>query len=287
MDASTEHKKGIEFGENGAFDAAIDSFSNVIRLLPDDAQAYYNRGLAYLKSGELEKAIADFDEVIRLRPGLDQAYNNRGLAKKNKGDFDQAIADFDEAVRLKPSHARAYRNRGLAYEASGNQEKAQADFAKAMELFSSSGVSEDAREIYLTDRARKVMQLARDEAYQKNNEYIGTEHVLLGLLKEGSGITPSMLKRIERNFGKVRAEVTRQLEKNTSIDVTVKMRQTPAVVRALEVATAEARTLGHKGVQAEHILLGLLQSPEEVAGSVLLGFGIVPEEVRAEIDEWD
>jgi len=138
-----------------------------------------------------------------------------------------------------------------------------------------------------SDRARKVMQLTSQEAHRLNHEYIGTEHILLGLLKEGSGVTPSMLKKIDRDFGKIRAELSRYLKKDANDAMVAKLRRTPEADRVLEYAEEEARTSGHKRVLAEHILLGLLRSPQEIAGMVLRGFGIAAEEVREEIDDWD
>jgi ATP-dependent Clp protease ATP-binding subunit ClpC len=109
-----------------------------------------------------------------------------------------------------------------------------------------------------TDRARKVMALANQEAQRFNHEYIGTEHILLGLVKEGSGVGADMV-----TMGK--------------------LPQTPRAKKVIEFAIEEARALNHNYVGTEHILLGLLRETEGIAAQVLMNLGLKLENVRQEV----
>src|ERR1700735_4897552 len=112
-----------------------------------------------------------------------------------------------------------------------------------------------------TDRARKVMQLANQEAQRFNHEYVGTEHVLLGLIKEGSGVAATVLRNMDVDLRKIRNEIE----------------------KVIEYAIEEARNLNHNYVGTEHLLLGLLREQEGVAAQVLMNLNLKLEEVREEV----
>src|SRR5471032_1055633 len=134
-----------------------------------------------------------------------------------------------------------------------------------------------------TDRARKVMALANQEAQRFNHEYIGTEHILLGLVKEGSGVGANVLKNLDVDLRKVRLEVEK-LEKSGPDMVTMgKLPQTPRAKKVIEYAIEEARNLNHNYVGTEHLLLGLLREHDGVAAQVLMNLGLKLEEVREEV----
>src|SRR5580704_98412 len=104
-----------------------------------------------------------------------------------------------------------------------------------------------------TDRARKVMQLANQEAQRFNHEYIGTEHILLGLVKEASGAGAKVLKNLDIDLRKVRLEVEK-LIKSGSVMVTMgKLPQTPRAKNVIQYAIEEARALKHNYVGTEHL----------------------------------
>jgi tetratricopeptide (TPR) repeat protein len=132
--ANNELQKGISFFDKQDYDAAIRSFTEVIRLAPKFAGAYNNRGIAYRQKGEHGKAIADYSEAIRLDPENGEVYNNRGIAYRIIGEHDKAIADFTEAIQLNPDCASAYFGRGHAYSQKGEKAKAEEDFAQAKKL---------------------------------------------------------------------------------------------------------------------------------------------------------
>ena len=134
-----------------------------------------------------------------------------------------------------------------------------------------------------TDRARKVMALANQEAQRFNHEYIGTEHILLGLVKEGSGVGANVLKNLDVDLRKVRLEVEKLVKSGPDMVTMGKLPQTPRAKKVIEYAIEEARSLNHNYVGTEHLLLGLLREHEGVAAQVLMNLGLKLEEVRDEV----
>jgi len=134
-----------------------------------------------------------------------------------------------------------------------------------------------------TDRARKVMALANQEAQRLNHEYIGTEHILLGLVKEGSGVGANVLRNLDVDLRKVRLEVEKLVKAGPEMVTMGKLPQTPRAKKVIEYAIEEARNLNHNYVGTEHLLLGLLREHDGVAAQVLMNLGLKLEEVREEV----
>ena len=133
-----------------------------------------------------------------------------------------------------------------------------------------------------TERARKVLTLSQEEAQRFNHNYIGTEHILLGLIKEGDGVAVKVLTGLGVELEKIRQAVEASIgrgEKTVSGEIGL----TPRAKRVIELAVDEARRLHHNYIGTEHLLLGLLREGEGVAAGVLEGFGITLEKVRAEV----
>jgi len=134
-----------------------------------------------------------------------------------------------------------------------------------------------------TDRARKVMALANQEAQRFNHEYIGTEHILLGLVKEGSGVGATVLKNLDVDIKKLRLEVEKLVKSGPDMVTMGKLPQTPRAKKVIEYAIEEARALNHNYVGTEHILLGLLRETEGIAAQVLMSLGLKLEDLRQEV----
>ncbi|MCP4612760.1 MAG: ATP-dependent Clp protease ATP-binding subunit, partial [Planctomycetes bacterium] len=134
-----------------------------------------------------------------------------------------------------------------------------------------------------TDRARKVMALANQEAQRFNHEYIGTEHILLGLVKEGSGVGAAVLKNLDVDIKKLRLEVEKMVKSGPDMVTMGKLPQTPRAKKVIEYTIEEARSLNHNYVGTEHILLGLLRESEGIAAQVLMNLGLKLEDVRQEV----
>ncbi len=134
-----------------------------------------------------------------------------------------------------------------------------------------------------TDRARKVMALANQEAQRFNQDYIGTEHILLGLVKEGSGVGATVLKNLDVDIKKLRLEVEKSVKSGPDMVTMGKLPQTPRAKKVIEYAIEEARALNHNYVGTEHILLGLLRESEGIAAQVLMNLGLKLEDVRQEV----
>jgi ATP-dependent Clp protease ATP-binding subunit ClpC len=133
-----------------------------------------------------------------------------------------------------------------------------------------------------TDRARKVMQLANQEAIAYGHEYIGTEHVLLGLIKEGSGVASTVLRNLDCDVHKIHVEIDKIVQKGLGTR-TNKLPYTPKVIKIIEYAIDEAKQLNHKYIGTEHLLLGLLRESGGVACQILVNFGLNVDQVRKEV----
>jgi ATP-dependent Clp protease ATP-binding subunit ClpC len=134
-----------------------------------------------------------------------------------------------------------------------------------------------------TDRARKVMQLANQEAQRLRHEYIGTEHILLGLVKEGSGVASNVLRNLDVDLRKIRMEVEKIVQSGPDMVLMGKMPQTPRAKKVIEYAIEESRKLNHNYVGTEHLLLGLIREEEGVAAQVLMNLGLRMEAIRNEV----
>ena len=134
-----------------------------------------------------------------------------------------------------------------------------------------------------TDRARKVMGLARQEAQRLNHEYIGTEHILLGLVQEGSGVAANVLKNLDIDLKKVRHEVEKLVKTGPSMVTMGQLPFTPRAKKVLELALEEASNLGHNYIGTEHILLGLIREHDGKAAKVLTNLNVQLDTVRNEI----
>jgi ATP-dependent Clp protease ATP-binding subunit ClpC len=133
-----------------------------------------------------------------------------------------------------------------------------------------------------SERARKVLTSAQEEAQRLNHSYIGPEHVLLGLLKEEEGIGAKVLTNLGASLTKIRSAVEFILSQGEKANVG-EIGLSPGAKRAIELAIDEARYLGHNYIGTEHILLGLLREGSGIAARVLDSFGITLERARAEI----
>jgi ATP-dependent Clp protease ATP-binding subunit ClpC len=133
-----------------------------------------------------------------------------------------------------------------------------------------------------TDRARQVVVLAQDEARGLKHNYLGTEHVLLGLLREEEGLAARVLESLDITVEEVRAQVVRIVGEGDEL-TSGQMPLAPRAKKVLELALREALSLGHNYVSTEHILLGLVRENEGVAARILLDFDADAEKIRNEI----
>jgi ATP-dependent Clp protease ATP-binding subunit ClpC len=132
-----------------------------------------------------------------------------------------------------------------------------------------------------SERARRVLTIAQEEARNLNHSYIGTEHILLGLVREEEGVAAKVLTNLGIGLGKVRSAVEFVIGRGEKPG-TGETGLTPRAKKVIELAIDEARQLGHNYIGTEHLLLGLLREGEGVASSVLDSFGITLERARAE-----
>ncbi|MBF0494821.1 MAG: AAA family ATPase, partial [Candidatus Omnitrophica bacterium] len=134
-----------------------------------------------------------------------------------------------------------------------------------------------------TERARKVILLAKDEAKKFNHDYIGTEHILLGLIKEGEGVAAAVLNSLGLDFDNIREETEKLVQYGAGPTTPGDIPFTPKAKKVIELAMDEARNLGHNYIGTEHLLLGLIREGEGIAAQVLLNLGLDLKLVRDEV----
>jgi ATP-dependent Clp protease ATP-binding subunit ClpC len=134
-----------------------------------------------------------------------------------------------------------------------------------------------------TERAKQVVVLAQDEARALKHNYIGTEHILLGLLREEEGLAARVLESLDITVEEVRAQVKRLVGQGDEEIVTGQIPFTPRAKKVLELALREALSLGHNYIGTEHVLLGVVRENQGVAARILLDFDVDAETIRNEI----
>src|SRR5918999_1183660 len=133
-----------------------------------------------------------------------------------------------------------------------------------------------------TERARKVLQLAQEEAQRFNHNYIGTEHLLLGLVREGEGVAAKVLANLGVELNKVRSAVEFIIGRGDR-SITGDIGLTPRAKKVIELSVDEARRLHHSYIGTEHLLLGLVREGEGIAAGVLESLGVSLAGVRREV----
>ncbi|MBI4536882.1 MAG: ATP-dependent Clp protease ATP-binding subunit [candidate division NC10 bacterium] len=136
-----------------------------------------------------------------------------------------------------------------------------------------------------TERARKVIILAREEAIRLGHNFVGTEHLLLGLIREGDGLAVAILKKLNVSISALKAEIEKIVAVGTEFAPAGEIPFTPQAKKVLEYAISEARSLGHNYIGTEHLLLGLIREGEGVASVVLRDFGVSVAAAKAQAQE--
>ncbi len=134
-----------------------------------------------------------------------------------------------------------------------------------------------------TERARKVVILAKEEAKRLNHDYIGTEHLLMGLIKEGQGVAAAVLQNLGLSLDTIRLEVEKLVKPGPTTVISGDIPFTPKAKKVIELAMDEARHLGHNYIGTEHLLLGLIREGEGIASQILLNLGLDLARVRSEV----
>ncbi|MGD0484831.1 MAG: Clp protease N-terminal domain-containing protein, partial [Gemmatimonadales bacterium] len=134
-----------------------------------------------------------------------------------------------------------------------------------------------------TDRVRKVLQMAREEAARLHHEYVGTEHILLGLIREGEGVAAAVLANLNVDLEEIQQKIEDTVKKGKAAAIGGQdLPYTSRAKKVLELAMSEARELNHSYVGTEHLLLGLLREEKGIAAQVLTDAGVNLEQARAE-----
>ena len=133
-----------------------------------------------------------------------------------------------------------------------------------------------------TDRVRKVLAMAREEAIRLQHDYVGTEHILLGLIREGEGVAAAVLQHLSVDLEQIHERVEESVRKGKATIALGELPYTSRAKKVLEFAMKEARELTHSYVGTEHLLLGLLREEKGIAAQVLNSLGVTLDEARGE-----
>lgn len=133
-----------------------------------------------------------------------------------------------------------------------------------------------------TERVRKVLAIAREEAGRLRHEYVGTEHLLLGLLSEGQGVAATVLQNLNAELDAIRLKIETTVKWGRSAATGPDLPYTSRAKKVLELAMQEARQMNHMYVGTEHLLLGLLAEAKGIAAQVLVSSGVTLEGARSE-----
>jgi ATP-dependent Clp protease ATP-binding subunit ClpC len=135
-----------------------------------------------------------------------------------------------------------------------------------------------------TERVRKVLAMAREESVRLRHEYVGTEHMLLGIIREGGGVAATVLQNLGVELDEIRQKIEESVKKGKADQMTgPDLPYTSRAKKVLELAMSEARALNHSYVGTEHLLLGLLAEARGLAAQALGSFGVTLEKARAEM----
>src|SRR5262245_32364152 len=134
-----------------------------------------------------------------------------------------------------------------------------------------------------TERAQRVILIAQEEAKRLNHDYVGTEHLLLGLIALGEGVAAQVLANLGVDLRRVRSEIEKIVGTGDNVMLLGEIPFTPRAKKVLELAVEEAQNMGHNYVGTEHLLLGLIREEEAVAARVLENIGVRLDVVREEV----
>jgi hypothetical protein len=232
---------------------------------------------------DLEKAIADWRQQM-MAAGVSNSEALNELESHLRDDIEQEM-------RTGSSSQQAFE---LAAQKMGEAHQLKGEFAKVNRP--NSGILRKLKEFILgrsvadnstiayAPAAQQSLELARQEAPLLNHDFIGTEHVLLGLLKSQSGIVPNVMRRLGVEFEAIRTEIEKVIGPGMPAQrVAANIPYTPRATRALALAAKEARDLNQTQVSPEHIFLGLIKEGSGVAAVVLKNLGVDIDRARGEI----
>jgi len=128
--------------------------------------------------------------------------------------------------------------------------------------------------------ARNALDVARKEAIRRKHDFIGAEHIMLGLLRQQTGVLPTVLANLKVDLSSLKGKMEKSLPPNSQTEITMQLPFTPETKRALEFSMQEANSLGHKSIGPEHLFLGLVRAGD---GQAFKEFGVTIDNARAAV----
>jgi len=290
---------------------AVADFTRAIELSPDLARAITGRGEAYRLLGRPEEAVADLSRAVELDPKDAWAIGSRGQAYQAMGRYQDALTDLTRAIKLDRKMKWAIAERAMTLElmdrsndpptdsAAGRVEEASAMTEDAggtlrplwADLIAPKGAADSQEDTKLkasifakfNPGARRAVTLAQEEARILHHDYLGTQHLLLGLIQVES-VASSILHSMGVSLEALRLRIQEDAG-TTTPNVSRHISLTPRAKRTLQFALTEAQQLGYDYIGAEHLLLGLIHDGEGVAVKMLTKMGIDLARIRDRISE--
>jgi tetratricopeptide (TPR) repeat protein len=133
-DVDAYNNRGVSYDNKKDYDRAISDYNQALKLDPNNVHAYINRGISYYNKKDYDQAISDYNQALKLDPNNVHAYINRGISYDNKKDYDQAISDYNQALKLDPNNVHVYINRGISYNNKKDYDRAISDLNQALKL---------------------------------------------------------------------------------------------------------------------------------------------------------
>ena len=270
--------------------------TETIRVLSQSSLPQTMQGPPQLKAAQMEVEI--LPQLIAALQALESILREKEAAIQRQAYElaaelrDREVKQRDLIARLESDWYRARGNKERWQEPGEEEtEPVQGEDDKAQELSQEEkdfmqtlgNLSQDERDRFatFTVRARRVLRFSREEAQRFQHNYIGTEHLLLGLARENRGIAAAVLRNLGVGINKVRSSVQFIIGRGDRI-VLGEIGLTPRAIKVLEFAADEARRLNHDSIGTEHLLLGLVREEDGIAAGVLESLGVNLEQVRTQ-----
>jgi bifunctional DNase/RNase len=212
---------------------------------------------------------------------VEESVLERSGVSLEAGDSEKEIGQHDQESFQSPDEESSARSKHPIQDEDDDVPELSQEEKDVVQTFVESNQNDRERFDKFTERARKVLSIAQEEAQRFQHNYIGTEHLLLGLVREGEGVAAKVLSNLGIELNKVRSAVEFIIGRGDSI-VLGEIGLTPRAKKVIELAVDEARRLNHHYIGTEHLLLGLVWEGEGIAAGVLESLGVNLEKVRTQ-----
>jgi tetratricopeptide (TPR) repeat protein len=260
--------RGQFYRVTGNYEAALVDLNQALMLNPKNLHAIVQRSKLHRQSGDYQAALRDLDAALALDKKHAMALGERGLVYSLTGHPEEALDDFNQSLALEAPDAWTLAQRGKVFLERGDNQAALMDLHKAISIDPEESIAFQLLLDMLTKDAREVLNFAQEEAHYFQHDSIGTEHFLLGFVRQSEGMAGKILASFNIELSKVRSAVEFLCSHGDSVS-NGEIALTPQAKKVMKSAADEAWHLNHHGIRAEHLLLGLIREREGIAAGIL------------------